>query len=85
MMKFLIILLALSIERIHRYLYDNWFYTLEDKRYRKWTLKVHLINKIYNILAFKILPKWRDVLIDNFESAVKFQRYNKSVIDGSSD
>lgn len=71
------LIIIVFIERLHRYLYDTWFFAKEDPlgRYKKVNLKFHIINFIYNILVKKYY-NWRFELHQSFPGAKNLIRYS---------
>lgn len=69
-------ILAVIIEKIHRYLYDNVHVQRHDTTFKEWC-----INKVYDILAFKLLPNWRYILHEYVKTlnVNRYSKYNKEI------
>jgi len=49
-------------EKYHRYMYDNYWFCQEDKRYKKPTVKAWIVKRTYAILFRLVYSDFREYL-----------------------
>jgi hypothetical protein len=69
-------LICYFFEKYHRYVFDNYFLSKEDKRYKKPTLKSWLVIRTYFILFELVYSDFREYL-NWWHSTKKYVRYKK--------
>ena len=67
-----------KFEKLHRHVYDNYFFTYEDTRYKELTFADKLILRIYAILFRVVYVDFREYL-RHWTTIMKpkYLRYNK--------
>ena len=73
-MKYLI---CYHFEKLHRYVFDNYYFVYDDPRYKPLTFKDKIVLNIYHLLFAVVYTDFREYLKQwHIEHKSKYIRYN---------